>query len=85
VAKEDVKPAAHEAIDPPAPEVEKVKITRIPSIEGHQGGGKLDKTVKGGMIVARIMDNTHFQVQNAEGEPIPGKIYDPVKRCVVDA
>ncbi len=80
--KSDFQPPAPEAVE--QAEVQKPTITKIPASDMGRGA-RLDETVKGGIIVARVMGGTHYQVQNAEGDAIHGKVFDPIKKCVVDA
>ncbi len=82
--KSDLQPPAPEAVEHHEQEGPKVTFTKIPASDLGRGS-RLDETVKGGIIVARVMGGTHYQVQNAEGEAIPGKAFDPAKKCVVDA
>ena len=61
----------------PTPSSEpKVKVTEVPKhmqSESRRG----DETVPGGMTVQRINNGKHFQVQDAEGRPIPVGCFTP--------
>ena len=77
------KTPAPQVVEPtPSPEP-KAKVTEVPDNMRHNDGDRKDETIPGGMTVQRINNGKHFQVQDAEGRPIPGKVYDPIKKEIV--
>lgn len=78
------KKKAAEVIETGNVDGKSMKITKVPN-EAGQHSGRMDETRKGGEVVARINTGQYFQVQDAEGRPIPGRVFDPEQKKIVDA